>query len=442
MSAAAPAGGGTLRLRALGIAFLLVLALLAGLSVAVYRKTFVRVVSVTLQVDHVGNQLSPASDVKLRGIVVGEVRAIESTGDGARVRLALKPEAVPLIPANVAARLLPKTLFGERYVALVIPPGTPAGRSIHAGEVIGQDRSAAAIELDQVFADVLPLLRTLDPVKLAGTLSALAQALRGRGGRTGRNLADLGDYVARLNPALPALAEDIRGVADVADIYSAAAPDLLGVLSDLTVTSRTVVAQRSALDTVLRLTTTAADETRGLLAEDGDRLIRLAATSRPILALLARYAPEYPCLLGGLAAFTPRAEQIFAGGALHITLEVVRDRGKYVPSDRPAYVADSGPSCAGLPHPAVPFPQRPIPDGSAPRGTGSLDALPSLGGTGPNGFASPGRDPDIGLAGGPAERHLLGALLAPFLHTAPDQVPDIGPLLFGPLARGMAVSVS
>jgi virulence factor Mce-like protein len=429
-----------LRRRALGVAFLLVLALLAGLSVAVYRKTFVRVVPVTLRADHVGSQLTPAADVKLRGIVVGEVRSIRSDGDGATVALALKPDAVPQIPANVSVRLLPKTLFGERYVALVLPTGA-AEPPIRAGAVIGQDRWTAAIELEQVFADVLPLLRTLQPEKLAATLTALADALRGRGDRLGRNLTELGDYVRRLNPALPALAEDIRGVADVANTYADAAPDLLGVLGNLIVTSRTIVSQQAALAAVLSQTTTAADETRGLLADNGERLIRLAAASRPVLEVLARYAPEYPCLLGGLAAFTPRAEKIFAGGALHITLEVVRDRGKYVPGEQPAYGADSGPSCAGLPSPAVPFPQRHIPDGSRPRGTGSLDALPSLPGLGgqPSGFAA---DPDLGYAGGPAERRLLGALLAPSLRSTPDQVPDIAPLLFGPLARGMAVSVS
>lgn len=426
-----------MRRRALGVAFLLVLALLAGLSVAVYRKTFVRVVPVTLRADHVGNQLTPAADVKLRGIVVGEVRSIRSDGDGATVALALKPDAVPLIPANVSVRLLPKTLFGERYVALVLPTGA-AAPPIQAGAVIGQDRTAAAIELEQVFADVLPLLRTLQPEKLAATLTALADALRGRGDRLGRNLTDLGDYVRRLNPALPALADDIRGVADVANTYADAAPDLLGVLGNLTVTSRTIVSQQAALAAVLSQTTTAADETRGLLADNGQRLIRLAAASRPVLEVLARYAPEYPCLLGGLAAFTPRAEKIFAGGALHITLEAVRDRGKYVPGEQPAYGADSGPSCAGLPSPAVPFGGRHIPDGSRPRGAGSLDALPGLGGQ-PSGFAA---DPDLGYVGGPAERQLLGALLAPSLHTTPDQVPDIARLLFGPLARGMAVSVS
>ncbi len=368
------------RTRALGIAFLVVLALLVGLSVAAYRKAFTPVVPVTLEADHVGNQLNPAADVKLRGIVVGEVRSVSSTGDGAVARLALDPDRVPMIPANVRARLLPKTLFGERYVALVIPPAA-AGRPLRAGDVIGQDRSSAAIELERVLADVMPLLRTLQPDKVAGTLTALADALRGRGDRLGANLASLGQYTGRLNTRLPALQADIRGLADLGDTYDAAAPDLLGILDDLAVTSRTVVAQQSQLAALLATTTTAARDTRGLLDENGERLIRLAATSRPILELLARYSPEYPCLLAGLAAFEPRAGQTFAGGALNITLEVVRDRGKYTPGDEPAYVARSGPSCRGLPNPPRPYPQAHVPDGSRPRGTGSLDALlvPGLG---------------------------------------------------------------
>jgi phospholipid/cholesterol/gamma-HCH transport system substrate-binding protein len=420
--------------RLLGVAFLLVLALLVGLSVASYRKTFVRVVAVTLEADHVGSQLAPAADVKLRGIVVGEVRSVRSTGTGARVGLALDPDAVALIPANVSARLLPKTLFGERYVALVPPP--QPGPPITAGEVIGQDRSSTAIELERVLADVLPLLRTLQPAKLAGTLTALATALRGRGDVAGRTLVDLGTYLGRLNPELPTVAADLRALADTAEVYRAVAPDLLGVLSDLTVTSRTIVDRQAQLAALLRTTTTAADQTRGLLAEDGDRLIRLAAVSRPTLELLARYAPEYPCLLAGIATSVPRAEQVFAGGRMHITLEVVRDRGKYVPGDEPAYAATNGPNCWGLPHPAVPFPQVHVADGSAPRGTGSLDALPAFGGTRPAGFANP----DLGAAGGAAERRMLDVLLARSMSTTPDQVPDIAPLLFAPLARGMAVS--
>ncbi|MGZ4451258.1 MAG: MlaD family protein, partial [Nocardioides sp.] len=101
-----PATGPIARLgdRAYGVTFLLVVGLLIGFSVATYEKAFVPVVHVTLLTDRIGSQLQTASDVKLRGLIVGEVRSIETTGTGARLDLAIDPALAPLIPANVTAR--------------------------------------------------------------------------------------------------------------------------------------------------------------------------------------------------------------------------------------------------------------------------------------------------------------------------------------------------
>ena len=41
--------------------------------------------------------------------------------DGATIELAIDPDHLDEIPADVSARLLPKTLFGERFVSLVPP---------------------------------------------------------------------------------------------------------------------------------------------------------------------------------------------------------------------------------------------------------------------------------------------------------------------------------
>ena len=108
--------------RSAGLAFLLVLALLVGLAVAAFQQRFTPVVPVTLLTDSIGNQLQARSDVKIRGLIVGEVRSVSTSGQGARIELALQPAAARNIPADVSARLLPKTLFGERYVELVLPP--------------------------------------------------------------------------------------------------------------------------------------------------------------------------------------------------------------------------------------------------------------------------------------------------------------------------------
>ena len=163
-----------------GLAFLGVLLLLGGLAVAQYAGAFRSGVPVTLKVDRVGTQLDPKADVKVRGLIVGRVTAVHTDGDGATVSLSLDPKLVDQIPADVTARLLPKTLFGQKFVSLV-PPAVPSPRRIAAGAVIGEDRSRSAEEVEQVLDDLLPLLQAVRPQDLATTLGSLSQALQGRG---------------------------------------------------------------------------------------------------------------------------------------------------------------------------------------------------------------------------------------------------------------------
>src|SRR4029453_1058264 len=115
--------GLVVRRRIQGLAFLVVLALLLGLAVAAYQKAFTEVARVTLETDTAGNQLQEASDVKVRGVIVGDVREVEASADGATIELAILPEYLDQIPADVSARLLPKTLFGGRFFALPLPGG-------------------------------------------------------------------------------------------------------------------------------------------------------------------------------------------------------------------------------------------------------------------------------------------------------------------------------
>jgi virulence factor Mce-like protein len=344
------------------------------------------------------------------------------------VSIALQPRTAGLIPANVTARLLPKTLFGEKYVDLVLPP-RPAQRRLAEGDVIPQDRSTTAIELERVLDDLLPLLRTIQPGKLDATLNALATALEGRGERLGENLALVDGYFTRLNPELPAINEDITGLADVSQIYAAAAPDLVRMLRNFAVTTSTIKAKSDAYAGFLAGTAGFATTTRQLLEENDDRIIELAAVGRPTLELLARYAPEYPCLLQGLTQSNDFIGKTFANGELHITLEVTQARKGYSPGEEPAWGETRGPNCFGVPNPPRPWPGNKFRDGTA--GGGSGDVLP--------GFLV---DPQSGRSGTAEEQRVVDALLSPQLGVRAAEVPDVATLLFGPMARGTAVGQS
>jgi phospholipid/cholesterol/gamma-HCH transport system substrate-binding protein len=423
------------RNRLLGLAFVVLLAGALSMSVLQYRKAFTPVDWVTLDTNHTGMQLSLGADVKLHGVIVGEVRSVRSTGNGARLRLALDPALTPQIPADVSARLLPKTLFGERYVALVAPDA-PATRPIRDGAVIGQDRSSSAVELERVLDGALPLLQAIHPDRLA----ALATALEGRGDQLGGNLVALDRYLTQLNKEMPLIAEDVRRLATVLDVYDGALPDLLSILRDATVSMRTVVDQSGQLAALLAEATEAADTTRLFLTRHGEQLIRLGAVSRPVLELLAAYAPEYPCLLAGLVALQPRVEQVFAGGRMHITLEITKDNGKYLPGhDEPVYGAHDGPNCHGLPNPAVPAGEARIADGYDYGAARPGPAPLVVGVPGPAPAAPTG--PAMGSAGTAEERGLTRPLIGAVTGVPPVEVPDIALILWGPLLRGAVVNV-
>jgi phospholipid/cholesterol/gamma-HCH transport system substrate-binding protein len=425
----------TLKRRLSGVLFLVVIAGLIALTIALYQKAFTDVVTVTLQADTAGNQLSAPTDVKLRGLIVGEVRSISSTGDGAQLELALEPDQADRIPDNVQARLLPKTLFGEKYVDLVLPE-SPSGETLSEGDVIPQDRTSTAIETEEALNNLLPLLQALKPAQLSTTLNALSTALRGRGDQLGENLELVDSYLKEFNPEIETLGEDFRGLADFADNLERTTPDLVALLDNLSVINANLVDQEQELSTFLDTTTGFARELDGFLQENEQRLIRLAADSRPVLGVFAKYSPEFPCLARGLEASEKFIGDSFGGlqPGLHITLEFTEDQQGYQPErDEPAYRDTRGPECYGLPDPERPAEDINFQDGYR-------DEL------GPD-TTQGEQESDSSVANNPVramvgERAVMGAVLGPVMGVTPDEVPDLAYLLFGPMARGTEVGLS
>ncbi|MEO5874664.1 MAG: MCE family protein [Streptosporangiaceae bacterium] len=337
-----------------GFIFILVPALLIWLSIAVYDKKFVKVSMVTLRTGTAGSEMHPHADVKMRGVVIGEVRDISADLDGATLKLAIQPDKVPLVPVNVSAQLLPTTLFGQRYVSLIMPD-QPSPERLRAGSVIGADRSANAIEIQQVLDNLMPLLTAVQPQKLSATLTAIAQALDGRGDKIGKTFVELDHFLRRFNPSLPALNQSIRELAAFTANYSEATPDILQALNDLTHTTRTIADQRANLSTMYAAITGASDELTDFLRENSGNVIRLAVHGRPSLELLAKYSPEYPCVMRMLTQFIPKMDQVLGKGTrnpgLHVDVRTVPSTGAYRPGrDRPVFDARGGPACYPVPY--------------------------------------------------------------------------------------------
>ena len=204
------------------------------------------------------------------------------------------------------------------------------------------------------------------------------------------------------------------------------------MLRNFSVTTSTITDKPQAYAGFLAGTAGFATTTRQLLEENErpDHPARPRSAARHS-ALLARYSPEYPCLLQGLAQSNDFIGKTFANGELHITLEVTRARTGYQPGEEPAWGENRGPDCYGLPNPPRPWPGNHFRDGTQRRRRAPA--------------RSPGflLDPQSGTGRlAPRSRASSTRCSRPQMGVPAGDVPDLATLLFGPMARGTAVSQS
>ncbi|UYM03724.1 MCE family protein [Solicola gregarius] len=306
----------TSTVRTLGIAFIVLMLIVLWITWGIFNKSFRDTVEVSMLAPSSGLQLSEGGDVKMRGVLVGEVESIElaSDGEGAQISLDLDPDKVDKIPADVAALIVPKTLFGQKYVDLQIPEGAVT-TPIAQGDVISQAKVPA--EVETLLNDLYPLLRAVKPADLSKTLNALATALDGRGEEIGENLENLNDYLGKLNTVSPELVDDIVKLGDVSETYADAMPDIGTLLRNAVETGDTIVEKQDQLAEVFSAVSDFSDVGRSFFSYNGTGLIRLNHQARPTMSLLAEYSPIAPCVTKGAAKILPRLNQALRGNTLH-----------------------------------------------------------------------------------------------------------------------------
>lgn len=427
----------------LGVGYFVLIALFLLVAYAAYNKTFVSTTEVTLDAGTVGNALQDGSDVKLNGVPVGTVKHVATRPGGAKLTLALDPATAKTLPKDTTARLLPKTLFGERFVSLIAPKGSSGTARLAAGDTIDQDTSDQAVELEQVFDQLLPLLKSIQPDKLSATLGEMATTLRGRGTEIGDTMEDFSKYLHKLNPLVPTMAADFDKLGSVATTYSEAVPDLLSALDSMTTTSATLVKERTQLSDVYASVIASADTTRGWVADNQNTIEVLSAESRKALEAAKPYANQFPCLFKAAREFIPQMDETLGKGTaepgMHVRLNVVASRGKYLPGkDAVKYSSGGTARC----------PYVTGQTGTQPAKVSSLRTSTSAAGE-PEAIAPPQTKmfsslaaTGLGDANSPGENELIAELMAPTLGMAPADYPDWGSLLVGPTLRNTKVTLS
>jgi phospholipid/cholesterol/gamma-HCH transport system substrate-binding protein len=332
----------------LGLAFLLLLGAVIAAAVLQYRGAFRSTIPVTVQADRAGLTMDTGAPVKFRGVEVGKVRSIEARDGHVEIGLAIDKDSVDDVPAGLTAQLVPPTAFGARYVQLT-STGSDAKR-IAEGQRIAADH--VTVEVDEAFTHLTEVLDAARPSDVNNALTAVAGAVDQRGARIGGLIDQSDRYLSKLRPSLDALAVDVRRGDDVVAGYDKAMPDFLKTFANLTKTSDTLVAQQAQLHKTTGELSDFSNQTRDLVRASASGLQATVSLLAPVTSLLARYSPELPCLVGGLASANKLAENAVGGtnpGVTTITRIQPGAQPYRYPDNLPVVGDRRGPGCFGLP---------------------------------------------------------------------------------------------
>ncbi|MFD1811080.1 MCE family protein [Rhodococcus gannanensis] len=328
---------------------------LASIAVAVvvvlaawtaFNGGFVDSVRVTVVSPRAGLVMYPDAKVKMRGVTVGRVASVDTRPDGrAELQLAMDPVQIARIPSDVTVNVASTTVFGAKFVDLV-PPAAPSGQPLEAGQVLDADR--VTVEINTVFQQLTQVLEQVEPEKLSATLGAIAAATSGRGEQLGKTVSDLNAFLGTVEPALPALRNDLELAPTVAGTYADSAQPLLDTAGNATRTSQSIVEEQQNLDAFLVSVIGLADVGNQVLTDNRDALSTTLDLLVPTTSLTNSYNEALTCSLTGLAYLADSKPVDVPGLGLSANFLWGTESYTY-PKNLPRVAASGGPQCSVLP---------------------------------------------------------------------------------------------
>lgn len=261
-----------------------VVLLVAGLIVALHPTGNAAKTKLTAYFDN-STGIYPGDEVRILGVPVGEIEAIEPQPHRAKVTFWVDHQYK--IPADVKAVILSPSLVTAR--ALELTPVYGGGAVLDSGAVIPQDRTAVPVEWDEFRTQLEKLSQTLQPTEpggvstLGGFVDTVANNLRGRGGairdtviKLSQTLSVLGDHSGDLFGTLKNLSILVSALHDSTDLLRQLNGNLSAVTSLLANDPNEVGTAVADLNTAVRDVRSFVVENHEALGTTSDKLAEVA----------------------------------------------------------------------------------------------------------------------------------------------------------------------
>lgn len=213
-------------------------------------------------------------EVRILDVPVGEITGVTPTEDSVVVELSYDEEH-PL-PAGVQAAVVAPTLVTGRYVALH-PPYT-SGPRLEDGAVIPVDRTAVPMEWDQITAQLSRLAADLGPDganrdgALSRVLDVSARNLDGQGAKLHQTIADLASATTTLAEGSGDLFSTVDNLRTLVGALAGSDHVVAEFQNQLAAVSGVLEENRELLSGTLRTLDGSAEQIRGFVADNRDRL--------------------------------------------------------------------------------------------------------------------------------------------------------------------------
>lgn len=345
------------RLVIVGACFALVATLGVALAIAKSRGDLDRTVRVSAELVDVGDGLPERSDVKFRGVLVGQVTGVvpAPTGRPNVVQIGLKPEYATGIPDTVTARVVPSNVFAVSSVQLV--EQAPSDGPLQAGAVIPEDSSLPTILFQSTlnkFRKVFTALSRQPTDHAVGVLEAISAATHGKGQTIRAAGGDLKEIVTQLNTVVadPGQPSTISALTDATTALRQVSPELFDALGSAVRPMRTLAEKRTALGDFLAAGLNTVGSLGDAFDHQTDRLITITTEMTPVVGVLADNAGKFHPVSGRLQQLANNLLQVYNPGTTQFTVKAVvslTPTRTYVRADCPRYGALEGPSCQSAP---------------------------------------------------------------------------------------------
>jgi phospholipid/cholesterol/gamma-HCH transport system substrate-binding protein len=263
-------------------------------------------------------QLAVESDVRISGVPVGTVKAVELADNGlADATIELDSRYAP-IPADTRAMLRTKTLLGETFVELT--PGDAKEPTLEEGGRLPEAQVEPSVQLDEIWRTFNDRTRDAFRVWMQGT----ANSLRGRGPDLSAAIAELAPFAEQTNDLLRVLDSQDRAVRqlvhDGGTVFQALSErqgQLRGLIQNSQAVFSTTARRNQDLEQLFRILPTFQRESRATLA----RLNRFARTADPLVQQLRPAARELSPTLTAAQRAAPDLKAFLEGlrGAINVS---------------------------------------------------------------------------------------------------------------------------